>query len=408
MSGPDDRTAPRPASTGEGPSASELEQARREALRLKMTRRPLGASGSIARAFLESKLTPLLVVFSLLLGAFAVLVTPREEEPQIKVPMIDVLVGFPGRDRRGGRAPRASRPSRSALRDPERRVHLLHLAALGRADHRPLHGRDRPRPGGRQGPHEDRRVRPTACRPGPCRRSSIPRAIDDVPVAGLHPVARDASPMQLQAGRRGVKVELTRHPRVAQVTVLGGERQRGPGATSTATASRPTTSPSSRPTWPCAPSTGAFRPAAFVTANAEIQVEVGPFLRDADEVGGGRGRSVRTEARVPARRRPGRGRRRRSRRSTSGWARSGGRGEGASTAPGSTRPPSPLPSPRSPGPTPSSWSQDLDRVARAAEGHGRPVRTSRSRRRATTATPPTRSRTSSSSTWRSRRSRSSS
>ena len=61
-----------------------------------MTRRPLGASGSIAKAFLESKLTPLLVVFSLLLGAFAVLITPREEEPQIKVPMIDVMVGFPG------------------------------------------------------------------------------------------------------------------------------------------------------------------------------------------------------------------------------------------------------------------------------------------------------------------------
>jgi multidrug efflux pump subunit AcrB len=61
-----------------------------------MTRRPLGASGQIARAFLESKLTPLLVVFSLLLGAFAVLVTPREEEPQIKVPMIDVFLGMPG------------------------------------------------------------------------------------------------------------------------------------------------------------------------------------------------------------------------------------------------------------------------------------------------------------------------
>ena len=44
----------------------DREQARREALRLKMTRRPLGASGRIARAFLTSKLTPLLVVFSLL------------------------------------------------------------------------------------------------------------------------------------------------------------------------------------------------------------------------------------------------------------------------------------------------------------------------------------------------------
>ena len=49
----------------------------REALRRKMTRRPLGVSGRIAKAFLESKLTPLLVVASLLLGAFAFLITPR-------------------------------------------------------------------------------------------------------------------------------------------------------------------------------------------------------------------------------------------------------------------------------------------------------------------------------------------
>ena len=72
------------------------DEARREALRLKQTRRPIGFSGRIAQAFLESKLTPLLVVASLLVGAFAVMVTPREEEPQIKVPMIDVFVGLPG------------------------------------------------------------------------------------------------------------------------------------------------------------------------------------------------------------------------------------------------------------------------------------------------------------------------
>ena len=78
------------------PSASDIEQAHREALRLKMTRRKLGTAGRIGQAFLESKLTPLIIVASLLLGLFAVIVTPSEEEPQIKVPMIDVMVGFPG------------------------------------------------------------------------------------------------------------------------------------------------------------------------------------------------------------------------------------------------------------------------------------------------------------------------
>jgi multidrug efflux pump subunit AcrB len=56
----------------------------------------LGFAGRVAESFLASKLTPLLVVGALLVGAFAVLVTPREEEPQIQVPMIDVFAQLPG------------------------------------------------------------------------------------------------------------------------------------------------------------------------------------------------------------------------------------------------------------------------------------------------------------------------
>lgn len=56
----------------------------------------LGLAGRIAHAFIDSKLTPLIVVASVLLGAFAIFMLPREEEPQIKVPMIDVLVAMPG------------------------------------------------------------------------------------------------------------------------------------------------------------------------------------------------------------------------------------------------------------------------------------------------------------------------
>ena len=56
----------------------------------------LGVAGRVARLFIDSKLTPLIVVTSVLLGLFAVIMLPREEEPQIKVPMIDVLVSMPG------------------------------------------------------------------------------------------------------------------------------------------------------------------------------------------------------------------------------------------------------------------------------------------------------------------------
>jgi multidrug efflux pump subunit AcrB len=56
----------------------------------------LGIAGRIARAFIDSKLTPLIIIASVLLGVFAVMMLPREEEPQIKVPMVDVLVTMPG------------------------------------------------------------------------------------------------------------------------------------------------------------------------------------------------------------------------------------------------------------------------------------------------------------------------
>ncbi len=55
----------------------------------------LGLAGKIAKAFVDSPLTPLLVLASLLLGLFAVLTTPRDEEPQIVVPMIDITVPYP-------------------------------------------------------------------------------------------------------------------------------------------------------------------------------------------------------------------------------------------------------------------------------------------------------------------------
>ena len=60
------------------------------------TSAPVGFAGRIAHAFIDSKLTPLIIIASVLLGLMAVLLLPREEEPQIKVPMIDVMVAMPG------------------------------------------------------------------------------------------------------------------------------------------------------------------------------------------------------------------------------------------------------------------------------------------------------------------------
>ena len=56
----------------------------------------LGISGKTAQAFQNSAITPLLALLGLLLGFFAIMVTPKEEEPQIDVTFANVFIGFPG------------------------------------------------------------------------------------------------------------------------------------------------------------------------------------------------------------------------------------------------------------------------------------------------------------------------
>ncbi|MGE3311510.1 MAG: efflux RND transporter permease subunit, partial [Limisphaerales bacterium] len=95
-------TQPNPETSGGTPSEAGV------------VRGPHGIAGRMAAAFIHSKLTPLLVVASVLLGVFAVVLLPREEEPQIKVPMVDVMVSMPGFSAREVEE-RATRPMEKLL-----------------------------------------------------------------------------------------------------------------------------------------------------------------------------------------------------------------------------------------------------------------------------------------------------
>ncbi len=57
---------------------------------------PLGVAGRLSQAFVQSALTPLILVISVVLGGIALMGMPREEEPQITVPFVDILVSAPG------------------------------------------------------------------------------------------------------------------------------------------------------------------------------------------------------------------------------------------------------------------------------------------------------------------------
>jgi len=59
-----------------------------------------GFAGKLAEMFVHSKLTPVVILVSLLLGLASVYLTPKEEEPQITVPMIDVMIPSPGLEAR--------------------------------------------------------------------------------------------------------------------------------------------------------------------------------------------------------------------------------------------------------------------------------------------------------------------
>ncbi|MCW8915696.1 MAG: efflux RND transporter permease subunit, partial [Magnetovibrio sp.] len=56
----------------------------------------LGLSGHLTKAFLRSPMTPLLLLASVALGVVALMALPREEEPQISVPLVDILVDANG------------------------------------------------------------------------------------------------------------------------------------------------------------------------------------------------------------------------------------------------------------------------------------------------------------------------
>ena len=56
----------------------------------------LGMAGTMARFFINSPLSPLLFLAMLMLGIMGLMMTPRQEDPQISVPMVDLMVQYPG------------------------------------------------------------------------------------------------------------------------------------------------------------------------------------------------------------------------------------------------------------------------------------------------------------------------
>jgi multidrug efflux pump subunit AcrB len=183
-----------------------------------------GLAGAIARAFVDSKLTPLVILTSVLLGLIAVLALPREEEPQIKVPMVDVALAMPGASAEEVESRVAaplerlvweipgveyvystSQPGRALVvvrfqvgEDVERSLVKLHQKLDGNADRIP---------------------------PGVSPPLIKARSIDDVPILALTFHSRRHDHLALRRIAAQVDAEIKGVPEVSETTLVGGLRR---------------------------------------------------------------------------------------------------------------------------------------------------------------------------------------
>lgn len=184
-----------------------------------------GLAGRIAGAFLHSRLTPLTVIVSILLGFLALATLPREEEPQIQVPMVDVQLAWPG-------AP-VQQVERQLTTPVEKRLWeipgLEYLYSTSRDDGALLIARfdvgfdtDEALIRVRTRLDEARVTLPE----GAAVTGVSPRSIDDVPVLALtlwNPARDDTDHNDLRRVADELAVELRKTPGVSRIRILGGE-----------------------------------------------------------------------------------------------------------------------------------------------------------------------------------------
>jgi multidrug efflux pump subunit AcrB len=183
--------------------------------------RGLGMAGRMAAAFLHSKLTPLFMLAATALGIFAVIMLPREEEPQIVVPMIDVFVELPGATPTEVEQ-RLTRPLEKLLWEIPGVEYVYSTSSPGRAMVivRFLVGEDQERAIVRL----NQKLAANADRIPPGARGPLvkPRSIDDVPIMSLALTSSRYDDHQLRLLAGQLHDALKEVPDVSEVTIIGG------------------------------------------------------------------------------------------------------------------------------------------------------------------------------------------
>ncbi|HET9207930.1 MAG TPA: efflux RND transporter permease subunit [Burkholderiaceae bacterium] len=185
----------------------------------------LGISGRIAAYFQAARLTPLLALLALLLGVFAVLVTPREEEPQINVTMANVLIPFPGASVRDVEQMVAT-PAEQVLSQIAGIEHVLSVSRPGLAVITVQFKVGVPRTEALVRLHDTVNANADWLPPGLGVGAPLikPKGIDDVPIVTLTLFARNetSGAFDLERVAHSVEADLKRVPGTREVVTIGG------------------------------------------------------------------------------------------------------------------------------------------------------------------------------------------
>ena len=246
----------------------------------------MGISGRIAEFFLRNSLTPLIALIALLLGVFATLITPREEEPQINVTMANVFIPFPGATVRDVEN-LVARPAQQVLARIAGIEHVYSVSRPGMAvitvqyevGEDPIEALVRLYD--TMNAHSDW-VSPHL---GVGQPIVKPKGIDDVPIVALTFWSADAdkSGFEMQQVARAVEIELKRIAGTRDVVTIGGpghvvrvlmdaERMAARGVTAQDLKAALQVSNASQPA------------GSLVDANREVLVQTGTYLATAADV----------------------------------------------------------------------------------------------------------------------------
>ena len=184
----------------------------------------LGIAGRVAQAFIDSKLTPLFLAGAILLGLLTLWQLPREEEPQIVVPMFDVFVEMPGASAEEVEQ-RVTHPMERLLNEIPGVEYLYSTSSPGRSMVvvRFYVGEDEAEAAVRL--NNELRANFDLIPPGASLPLIKPRSIDDVPVLALTLWSRRYDHFVLRRVAAELREAIKRVPDVSEVTIIGGQRR---------------------------------------------------------------------------------------------------------------------------------------------------------------------------------------